>query len=132
MVIAIPAALVVQRHHKHIGVLQALQQHLRKRVRRRAGVWRERRGACTVEHERITQRAAHAVQDGGLQQEGLDVRWLACEDFVGQILAHEAVAAAERADEAGPVVPLAHRQRGQLQAGDPALGARLQRRHVLT
>jgi len=41
------------------------------------------------------------------------------------------VAAGERADEAGVIVPVAHCQCRQLQARDPALGARLQRRHVL-
>ena len=70
------------------------------------------------------------LEDRGLEQKGLDVRRLAHEDFCRQILAHEALAARERADEAGQVVAIAHRQRRQLQAGDPAFGALLERRDV--
>jgi hypothetical protein len=58
------------------------------------------------------------------------VGWLPAEHLVGQVVHDETVAAGERGDEAGIVVAIVHGQGGQLQAGDPTFGARLQRRHV--
>jgi haloacetate dehalogenase len=68
-------------------------------------------------------------QVGALQliEDHLDMRRLAGEDFFGQIVHHKAIAAGERADEASQVAAIAHGQRRQLQPGNPALGARLQR-----
>ena len=78
----------------------------------------------------IAQRAAHAPKDGGAQQKRLHVGRLAVQHLFQQVIEHKVVAAAERADKAGRVGVALQRKRGQLQAGDPALGARLQRGHV--
>ncbi len=49
------------------------------------------------------------------------------QDLFHQIVQHEMVAAGEGLDEAGDVLMSLHGKRGQLQAGDPALGAGFQR-----
>ena len=102
MMVAIPVALIVQRHDKQIGALQLLQNKLAVAPR----------GLTTVRHvtlsrlrgshaqsfsasrHGITQRAAHAVEDGGLEQEGLDVGRLGREHLGRQIIHDIAVAAA--------------------------------------
>ncbi len=48
------------------------------------------------------------------------------QDFFNQIVQHEMVAAGERFDKAGGVLMPLHRNRGQLQAGNPAFGAGFQ------
>jgi len=55
---------------------------------------------------------------------------LLSQDFFHQIVQHEMVAAGEGLDEAGGVLMSLHRERGQLQAGDPAFGAGFQGRDV--
>ena len=55
------------------------------------------------------------------------------QDLVGQVVDDEPVAAGERLDEASDLAALrdaAQGQRGELKAGDPALGALLERVHV--
>ena len=74
----------------------------------------------------ITQRAAQAVEDRCAQQERLDACGLLLQDFFNQIVQHEMVAAGERFDEAGGVLMSLHRNRGQLQPGNPAFGAGFQ------
>ena len=48
-----------------------------------------------------------------------------------QVIDHKAIAAAERGHKGGMIRTVLHGQRGQLQAGDPALGTGLQRRHLV-
>ena len=55
---------------------------------------------------------------------------LALQHLLGQVVDDVAVVAGEPRDEAGDVVAALHRQRRQLQRGDPALGAVLQRLDV--
>ena len=55
---------------------------------------------------------------------------LALQDLLDQVVDDEAVVAGESGDEAGDVVTSLHRQRGQLERGDPAFGPALQRRDV--
>ncbi len=50
--------------------------------------------------------------------------------LLGQVVDYEAMAAGERMHEPREVAAVAHRQRGELQPGDPALGAFLQRRDI--
>jgi len=52
--------------------------------------------------------------------------------FFNEVVHHKAIAASERSDEAGVIRAVAHRQGGELQAGDPALGAGFERRHRLS
>ena len=64
------------------------------------------------------------------EQEGAHLLGLAGEDLLDEIVDDVPVVAGEAGDEAGDVVAALHRQRRQLQCGDPALGARLQRGDV--
>ena len=66
------------------------------------------------------------VEDRCAQQESLDLFGLLLQDFFDQIVQHEMVTAGERFDEAGGVFLPLHRNRSQLQAGDPTLCAGLQ------
>jgi hypothetical protein len=78
----------------------------------------------------VAQRAAQPIQDRGLQQELVDMLGLALQDLLGQVVDDVAVVPGEAGDEAGDVVSSPHRQRGQLERGDPAFGASLQRSDI--
>ena len=67
----------------------------------------------------------------GLQQEGLDTIGLTLQHLLDEVVDDVTIIAREAGDEAGHVVSPLHRQRRQLERGDPALGAGLQRGHVL-
>ena len=56
---------------------------------------------------------------------------LTLQDLFDQVVDDVAVVPGEARDEAGDVVPSLHRERRQLERGDPALGAPLQRCDVL-
>ena len=112
MMIPIPAPVVVQGDDEEVGAIEVGQDLLP--------------GSGGVRYERIAQRAAQPVEDGGAQQEVLDAGGLLLQDLLDQIVQHEAVAAAEGVDEARGVAPSLHRQSRQVQPGDPALGARFQ------
>ena len=58
------------------------------------------------------------------------LRRLARQHLLDQVVHDVAVVAGERGDERADVGTSLHGQRGQLQRGDPPLGARLQRRDV--
>ena len=53
-----------------------------------------------------------------------------CKNFFDQIVQHKTVAAGESLDKTGGVRSSLHGEGGQLQTGDPALGAGLQRGDV--
>src|SRR6266508_2729884 len=72
MMIAIPAPLVVEHHQEHIGVFQLLQQRLAIGAARAAWCW----DMClqrVAEDNSVAERAAHAVEDGCLEHEGLEM-----------------------------------------------------------
>ena len=71
----------------------------------------------------IAQRAIQAVENGGLEQEAADRFGLALQDLFDQIVHDVAVVSGECLDEPGNILVSLHRQRGQLQAGNPAFGA---------
>ena len=71
--------------------------------------------------------AAHSgpvsrLEDRRVEQEVADAGGLAIEDLVGEVVEDEPVVAGELADERRRVVSALHRQRSELQGGDPALG----------
>src|SRR5919199_5642402 len=113
MMVAIPLARIVEGHDKQVRSLQLLQNSLTRLIhggyrieRRRRGVRGSAWALCPSRGKTqngITQRGAHAVKDRGLQQEGLHVSGLACEDLGSQIIQNISVAAAKGADEAGAV-----------------------------
>ena len=110
VVIAIPVALVIQRDEKVVAALQD----------------RQPRVAPCLPGDGLAQRAAQAVEDGGVEQEAADSGGLAPQHLLHQIVHDVAVIPGERPDEAGGVRAPLHRERGELQAGDPALSALLQ------
>jgi hypothetical protein len=112
VVVAPPAAHLVQRHHEQPGPFGLLQQRLAARP---AG-------------DRIAQLPRQPFQHRGLQQELTHPVRLLLEDLFGEVVQDMAVAAGECGDEAVDVVLSAQRQGGQLQPGGPALGTRGERR----
>jgi hypothetical protein len=87
VVVAPPAALLVQGDQEQVGPLNPLQQLL----------------AVVAATHCVTQRARQPLQHRGLQQELNNVVGLAGQDLLGQVVEDEAVAAAEGGDEAGRV-----------------------------
>ena len=110
-VIAIPLARRIERDDEEIGVLQRRQQG----------------AAVTPIGHGITQGRREPIEDGGLQQEVLHVGRLALKDFVDEVIQNIAIAAGKRLNQLPGVGVTAQRQGQQLQPGDPALGALLQR-----
>ena len=111
LVIAIPPAAVIKRDQEQVLPLQ----------RRQLGL------TAVLAGNGIAQRAAQPVQDGGLQQEVLDMLGLALQDLLGQEIDDVPVIPGEAVDERGDVLSPLHRERRQLQRGDPPFGAPLQR-----
>ncbi len=107
VVVAVPPPLVVERHHEQVAPLQRLQ-HLR---------------AAGVRGHRVAQRAGEAFEHGGAEQEVADVGRLLVQHLRHQVVDDVAVVAGEPGDEPGRVGAVPQRERGQLQGGDPSLGA---------
>ena len=72
-----------------------------------------------------------SIKQRGLQQKVLDGFTLTAQHFLQQILHHIAMTAAERRDEACRVIMIEQGKCRQVQAGDPAFGARLQQPTLL-
>ena len=69
MVVAVPAALVIERDNKEVSSLQGFQQHV----------------AFLLVRDGIAQRATQAVENGGLEQEAPDTFGLTLQDlFAGR------------------------------------------------
>ena len=115
LVIAIPPAAVIERDQEQVPPLQRRQRGL----------------ATALAGDGIAQRAAQPVQDGGLQQELLDMLGLALQDLLGQVVDDVPVVPGEAGDERGDVLSSLHRERRQLERGDPPFGAPLQRGDIL-
>ena len=113
VVVAPPAAHLIQRHQEKACRLDLLQQRL----------------AAGAAGDRIAQFSRKPPQHRGLQQEGADRLGLLFEHLLGQEVQHVAVAAGERGHEPGHVALPAQRQASELEAGGPAFGAAGQRGH---
>src|ERR671911_1256549 len=83
-------------------------------------------GSGGVDQNGINEGSTQAVEDGRAQQESLNVFGLLPQHFFDQIVKHEMMAAGEGFYEAGGVLMSPHRDRGQLQAGDPTFGSTIQ------
>src|SRR6266540_4762666 len=139
MMIAIPVALIVKRREEQIGPRQLVEDELAVGIDERPSTSDERQITCVgyvgpwslvlgrKSEDGIAQRATQPVEDGGLEQECLDVLRLPHEHLFGQVVDDEAMTTRERRDKAGVVGAIAHREGRELQPGDPALGARLER-----
>ena len=106
VMIAIPVALVVQRHDKEVAPLQGLQL----------------RGASFLAGDGIAQRAMQPLEHSGLEQEAADTLRLPLQDLVDQIVRDVAVVSRERPDEPSDILGALQGQSRQLQAGNPAFG----------
>ena len=113
VVVAPPAAHLVQRHHEQPGPFGLFQQRLAVRS---AG-------------DRVTQLPRQPLQHRGLKQKRAHLLALLLEHLFGQEVQDVAVAAGERGREPGGIGLPAQRQGRQLQPGGPPLGAGGQRRH---
>jgi hypothetical protein len=87
VVVAPPAAHLIQRHQEQAGPLHPLQHRL----------------AVGPAGDRITQPAGQAFQHRGFQQEGAQLLLLAVQHLLGQVVQDIAVAAAERRHEPGGI-----------------------------
>jgi hypothetical protein len=114
VVVAVPPAAVVERDQEQVPPIESLQ----------------RGPAIGLTCDGIAQRTAEPVEDGSLQQEGLDGGRLPLQHLLHQVVDDEAGVSREAGDEVGGVVPPLHRQRRQLERGDPPFGATLQGRHL--
>ena len=107
LVVAPPAAHVVQRFEEQVGLLDRLQHRLAVRAP----------GDC------VTERAGVALQDGRLEQELTYLCGLAFEHLFGQVVEDIAVAPGERFDERFDIGVVVERHGCELQPGSPSLGA---------
>ena len=110
--IAIPLACGVERYQKKIGAFEVSEFDV--------NVF----GVCWFAQCR-TQRGAHPLQDRGSQQEGAHSFGLMLQNFFKQIIGNMAIATGERTKKRVGVTAL-QRDRGHLQANDPALRAVLE------
>ena len=120
VVVAVPAAAVVERDEEEVRAVQRLEHRLA--VRGGTGVVRRAHG--------VAQRSGESGEDGGVEQEAAYVVGLAADDLVGEVVDDEPVVAGESGDERGLVVAVAQRDGGELERRHPALGAGLQRGDV--
>jgi hypothetical protein len=112
-VVPVPLPTVVERLQEQIPAIQG----------------RKHRLAVDLPGQRIAQRPAQPAEHRSLQQERLNRRRLTLHDFLDQIVDDDPIGPHEPVDERGHVVPPLHRQRSQLERGDPPLGTFLERRH---
>ena len=111
VVVAVPAAPVIQGDDEQVGSLQGLE---------------DRPGVAPPGH-RCAQVGRKSGQDRCLQQEGPDLEGLAIQHLVSEVVDDEPIVTGELRDERRRVVPALQRQRGQLERGDPSLRPTLER-----
>ncbi|MFE6487492.1 hypothetical protein ACFVGN_31790, partial [Streptomyces sp. NPDC057757] len=110
MVIAVPAALVVEPDDEQVGPVEDF----------------EHGSAVPASGDGVAQRAVEAAQDGRPEQEVTHVIALAGQDLVDQVVEDVPVVTGESGDEVRDVRAPLECERRQLECGDPALGALLQ------
>ena len=117
VVVAVPGAFRIERHHEQVVALELLQ---------RAG----RAGAAG---HRVAQGTGELVEERSTEQERVHLAGLPGQHLVGEVVDDEPVAAGEGLDEGGHRVTLADAaegEAGELQPGDPALRALVEGGHV--
>jgi hypothetical protein len=106
-VVAEPLPAGVERDQEHVRALDLLEQLVR---------------AADLEHP-VAQRRAEPGQDRGAHQEPAQLLGLAGEHLLEQVVRQVALLAGEARDELGAVAASLQREAGEVDAGDPALGA---------
>lgn len=117
VVVAVPAAVGVERDEEQVVPLEAAEDP----------------GGVGASGQRVAERTREALEHRGREQEVAQLRGLPGEDLVGQVVEDEPVAAGKGGDEPGGRrrVHVAEGEGGELEAGDPALGAVREHRDVL-
>jgi hypothetical protein len=116
VVVAVPPPLVVQGDDEEVLPLEGVQH----------------RPAARSTGQGVAEAAGQLVEHRGVEQELPHLVRLPVQHLLQQVVQNEAVVAGERIDEGGRPVRIARlgaparRQRGQLQADRPSLGAGLQ------
>jgi len=105
--VAVPLAVVIERHQKEIGSFRPLEERLR----------------LAAAGQRCTERGAESLEQRGLQQEALHGFWLAAKHVLGEIVHQVAMAAAEASQKLVHIGTPSQRERRQLQSRHPPLGA---------
>lgn len=120
VVVAVPPALVVERDDEQVLALEDLEHLL----------------TVGSPGDRVAETAGQLIEHDGVEQERADVLRLPVQDLLDEVVEDESMASGERLDEPGDVLRAVgrsgtgpSRQRGQLQPGRPALGARFERGH---
>lgn len=115
MLVAIPLAAVVELDKEQVPPIESLQHGL----------------AAVLAGHGIAERAAQPAEDGGLQQEAADIVGLALQDLFDHVVDDVPVIPGKARDKACDVGAALHRERRQLERGDPPFRAPLQRCDVL-
>ena len=115
MMIAIPVPAVVQGDEEQVGAFKPIH----------ARAWFA--AGDLAADDGFTELGAKELQDGGLQQECADGRGLMRQDFVHQVVGDARAGVGQVRQNPIGVLRRAPREDGQVQAGDPALGALLSR-----
>ena len=110
VVVAVPVPAIVERDEEEVRPIEPLEHRL----------------PAAAAGDGVAQRPGEPIEDRGLEQEVADLVGLALEHLLGEVVDDEAVVAGEVLDEPADVVAALHRQRGELQRGDPPLGPGLE------
>jgi hypothetical protein len=114
MVVAVPLAVVVERHQELVDALQLDQQ-----LGRAGGL-----------QYRVAEGTRQALEDRRANHEGLERLGLAGQYLTAEVVDDMAVASLQRGDEGVRVVSTPERQAGQIQPGRPAFGPLPESLHV--
>ena len=115
LVVAVPLATVVERHEEEVGAVEVVQHP----------------GCVVGADDGVAQGAAEPVEHRRAQQEVTHRRRLVGEHLLDEVVDDVAVVTGEPGDEARDVRAALQRDGGQLERGDPPLGAVLEGAHLL-
>ncbi|WP_419875124.1 hypothetical protein [Candidatus Pristimantibacillus sp. PTI5] len=115
VMIAIPAALVIQWNDKEVASLKGIQLY----------------AAFLLTGDGIAQRTMQPVENGGLKQEASDMVGLTLQDLFNQIVHNVPILSCECTNKRRNVLAPAHRERRQLEPRNPAFGAGLEHRNFV-
>ena len=114
LVVAVPLALTVERDDEQVGAVERL----------------EHRAAVTPAGEGVAQRPGQVAQHRRVEEEAAHRLGLVAQDLLHEVVEDEPVAAGEGIHELRGVLDPPQRQAGELEPGDPPLGARLEGCHL--
>src|SRR5512143_3382028 len=122
MVVSVPLFVIVKRHEKEIALLQVFENFLRAFTRL----------SPVQAHKGAAQGTVELLQDGGFQEEGLDVSRLSLQHLLHEVVQYIAVAAGEVPNKLGGILMSLEREGCHLQSNHPAFRASLEGLNILT